>query len=290
VHDIWNPWHGCRKVSEGCRNCYMYYLDRRNGKDGADIYRTKAKFDYPLKRTRSGEPVVKSGETIRVCMTSDFFLEEADQWREDAWSIIRRRRDVAFFILTKRIERAAYCLPPDWEDGWENVFLNVSCEDQVAADARIPRLLEIPAKHIGLMCAPLIGPIGLGPYFASGRIEQVICGGENYGGSRICDFDWVKSLRTECESADVRFCFIETGSRFVKDGRLYTFPGKRLQSEMARKSGISFIGKAIEFKFPNVSGQAIDNARLYTPKYREHCVRCGSQMICNGCSDCGNCG
>lgn len=28
MHDIWNPWHGCVKCSEGCENCYMYYLDK----------------------------------------------------------------------------------------------------------------------------------------------------------------------------------------------------------------------------------------------------------------------
>ncbi|MBO4344151.1 MAG: DUF5131 family protein, partial [Victivallales bacterium] len=21
MHDIWNPWHGCRKISEGCQHC-----------------------------------------------------------------------------------------------------------------------------------------------------------------------------------------------------------------------------------------------------------------------------
>lgn len=35
MHDIWNPWHGCRKCSEGCRNCYMYYLDSL--RDEADL-------------------------------------------------------------------------------------------------------------------------------------------------------------------------------------------------------------------------------------------------------------
>ncbi|MBQ7174755.1 MAG: DUF5131 family protein, partial [Lachnospiraceae bacterium] len=47
MHDIWNPWHGCRKCSEGCRNCYMYYLDSLRDKDGSEIYRTKAGFRYP---------------------------------------------------------------------------------------------------------------------------------------------------------------------------------------------------------------------------------------------------
>ncbi|MBQ9557263.1 MAG: DUF5131 family protein, partial [Clostridia bacterium] len=94
THDIWNPWHGCRKCSEGCENCYMFYLDSFNGKDGGEIYRTKAGFSYPLSKDRAGNYKVKSGETLRVCMTSDFFLEEADEWRSEAWEIIKQRPDV----------------------------------------------------------------------------------------------------------------------------------------------------------------------------------------------------
>ena len=26
---IWNPWHDCHKVSEGCAHCYMYFLDSK---------------------------------------------------------------------------------------------------------------------------------------------------------------------------------------------------------------------------------------------------------------------
>ena len=72
MHDIWNPWHGCVKCSEGCDNCYMYFLDRVRGLCGSDIFRTKEGFDYPLKKKRNGSYRVKSGELIRVCMTSDF--------------------------------------------------------------------------------------------------------------------------------------------------------------------------------------------------------------------------
>ena len=103
--DIWNPWHGCKKCSEGCENCYMYFLDAQRGKNGADIYRTKAGFNYPLSKDRSGHYKIKSGEQLRVCMTSDFFLEEADVWRDEAWNIIRQRPDVVFFLLTKRPDR-----------------------------------------------------------------------------------------------------------------------------------------------------------------------------------------
>ena len=38
LHDIWNPWHGCVKCSEGCQNCYMYFLDRMRDQNGAEIY------------------------------------------------------------------------------------------------------------------------------------------------------------------------------------------------------------------------------------------------------------
>lgn len=126
MHDIWNPWHGCRKCSEGCENCYMYFLDGLRDKDGSEIYRTKAGFRYPLSKDRNGRYKVQSGEMIRVCMTSDFFLEEADAWRDEAWSIMRQRPDVKFFLLTKRPQRVAQCLPMDWGDGWENVMFNVT--------------------------------------------------------------------------------------------------------------------------------------------------------------------
>ena len=102
MHDIWNPWHGCRKISPGCANCYMYTLDKQRGKDGSVIYRTE-NFAYPLQKDRYGGYKVKSGELIRVCMTSDFFLEEADKWRDEAWEIMRQRPDVIFYLLTGRI-------------------------------------------------------------------------------------------------------------------------------------------------------------------------------------------
>lgn len=96
MHDIWNPWHGCKKCSEGCENCYMYYLDDMRDKDGAEVY-----------------------------------LEEADQWRGEAWDIMRMRSDVIFILVTKRPER-------------------------------IPLLLELPFKHKGIYVAPILGPVSSG--------------------------------------------------------------------------------------------------------------------------------
>lgn len=261
MHDIWNPWHGCKKISEGCQHCYMYCLDRRNGRNGAEIYRTKGGFTYPLQKDRKGNYKIKSGELIRVCMSSDFFLEEADKWREEAWQIIKARSDVKFFLLTKRPERVKEHLPKNWGDGWENVFFNVTCENQKRADERLPILLDLPFKHKGVMCAPFIGEVRMEQYLESGQIEQVICGGENYDGARPCNYDWVKSLKKQCEENQVSFSFIETGTIFIKDGKTYRIPKKLVQSEMAYRSGMQYKGKPMEFHLVD-SGRGIIQAAL----------------------------
>lgn len=292
MHDIWNPWHGCRRASEGCDNCYMFYNDERRGIDPTRIARTE-NFDYPLRRSRDGSPKVRPGELIRVCMTSDFLLPEADPWRAEAWDVIRARPDVRFFILTKRPERFACCLPPDWGDGWENVMLNVTCENQRRANERIPLLLATPAKHRGVMYAPFIGRASLEEAapgcLGEHGIEQVICGGENYDGCRPCDFDWVRALQRECERAGVTFAFIETGSVFVKDGHTYHLRSKRLQSQQAWKSGMNYQGRPIAWHLTDPLGLEIPPEDLYQPQFFEQCEMCGSRLICNGCAQCATC-
>lgn len=49
----WNPWHGCRKLSEGCRHCYVYRQDAQHDKDSREVRRTAA-FNLPVRRTRDG--------------------------------------------------------------------------------------------------------------------------------------------------------------------------------------------------------------------------------------------
>ena len=292
MHDIWNPWHGCIKCSEGCEHCYMYFLDRSRDKNGRDIYKVKANFDYPLQKDRQGRYKVKSGECIRVCMTSDFFLEEADQWRDDAWEIMRQRPDVKFFLLTKRPERVKEHLPEDWGDGWENIFFNITAENQRRADERIPILLQLPFKHKGIMCAPFIGEIDIEKYLSGeneGVIEQVICGGENYDGARPCHFEWVQKLAAQCRAHNTTFCFIETGTCFVKENKMYRMPNKQVQAHMALKAGLNFRGREYEYKLTDNFGLPIPKAELHTPYFCDTCEKCSSKMICNGCEQCGKC-
>ena len=288
MRDIWNPWHGCKKCSEGCQNCYMYYLDQAHGNGDSSIIRQPGNMYYPLSKNRNGGFKIASGETLRICMTSDFFVEEADAWRDEAWSVIYERPDVKFFILTKRPQRVEKCLPDDWGDGWENVFFNVTCENQRRADERIPIMHSLPFKHKGIMTAPLLGEISIERYLSEGQIEQVICGGENYAGARLCRYEWVKRLHDECVSHNVTFAFIGTGNRFEKDGRIINLNNNREQMQLAYSYGLSFKGKPIEFKLTDRLGFPIDE-KCYAPKFKQKCLECGSRPVCNGCENCGRC-
>ncbi len=78
----WNPWHGCHRVSDGCQNCYMFVGDASRGVQGSNIVRrSKTQFDLPLQKDRRGKYVLND-RLILTTMTSDFFIEEADEWRK----------------------------------------------------------------------------------------------------------------------------------------------------------------------------------------------------------------
>ncbi len=236
----WNAWHGCYKISPGCQNCYMYYYDNgySDGKiDSSHIYKTK-QFDLPLKKNRKKEYKIKSGESVLVNMTSDTFLEEADLWREEMWDIIRQRPDVRFEFITKRIERVADCLPSDWGDGYNNVMICATCENQEMVDKRMPYLIALPAKHRGIMCGPLLGPVDVSKYLATGKIHFFAAWGEFYGGNRTLNFEWIEDLVKQSETYRVNFDFGELGNDFYKDGKHYRDLPVEVQRTQARKAGM----------------------------------------------------
>ena len=51
---LWNLWHGCHKLSAGCKHCYVYRGDARREVDSSVVVRTK-NFDLPLRKKRNGE-------------------------------------------------------------------------------------------------------------------------------------------------------------------------------------------------------------------------------------------
>jgi len=112
----WNLWHGCHKLSEGCRHCYVYRRDAEHGIDSKVVRKTKS-FGLPIQKKRNGEYKIPSGTLVYTCFTSDFFVEDADGWRAEAWEMMRVRKDLCFLMITKRIERLAEALPGDWGEG-----------------------------------------------------------------------------------------------------------------------------------------------------------------------------
>lgn len=216
----------------------MFFLDKARDRDGGEIHKNKTDANLPIKKDREGNYKIRSGEFVRVCMTSDFFLEEADEWRDEAWDMIRKRPDVTFSLLTKRAHRIKDHLPSDWGDGWDNGLIAVSCENQARADERIPLLLDVPAKHKWVSLKPFIGEIDLERYLATGQIETVLAGGENYAGMRPLRYEWVKKVYDQCIANNVEFIFGQTGNVFVKDGRTYYIKDTKTQIDQALASGL----------------------------------------------------
>lgn len=231
----WNPWHGCRKISEGCRNCYVFRIDNHYDRDGSKIEKT-GNFNLPVKRNRNKEYKLAPHQIIYTCLTSDFFLEDADEWRKEAWRIIRERPDLHFSIITKRIGRFPVSLPSDWGAGYDNVSIYCTVENQARADARLPILKELPIRHKGIICEPLLGYVDISNYL-DGSIEMVIVGGESGVNARICCYEWVLHIREQCLKKNTPFRFKQTGMYFQKEGRLYVIP-RVLQESQAEKAGI----------------------------------------------------
>ncbi|MBR5694915.1 MAG: DUF5131 family protein [Paludibacteraceae bacterium] len=233
----WNPWHGCTKLSAGCKFCYVYRQDEMYGSEiGSNIARKTAAFDFPVKRKRDKSYKLPPGKVVFTCFTSDFFLKDADEWRPDCWRMMRERSDCMFYFFTKRIDRFAECIPDDWGDGYDNVLIGCTIENQEMADYRLPIFKSAPIKHKILAVAPLLGPIHLLPYLDN-TIEEVSVGGESGVNARPCHYEWVLDIRQQCIEKRVPFRFHQTGAYFVKDGRTYRIM-RKYQLSQAHKAGI----------------------------------------------------
>jgi protein gp37 len=232
-HATWNPYIGCRKISPGCAHCYMFRDQVKYGRDPTQIRRTSDHTFYaPLRR--------RQPHVIFTCSWSDFFIEEADVWRDDVWDVIRRTPHHIYQVLTKRPERMRRCLPPDWGEGWPHVWLGVTAENQRAADGLLPLLLDTPAAMRWVCAEPLLGPLDLSAYLdiwrheatdQLARLNWVITGAETGSGSRSMNEDWVRTLRDQCVAAGVRFWYKQN----AVDGRRIGSPrlDRRIWSEMS---------------------------------------------------------
>ena len=247
----WNLWHGCTRASTGCLNCYMYRRDESVGRDPSVVQKTDH-FDLPVRILRSGKNKdrykIPAGSQIWTCFSSDFFHPDADDWRNDAWDMMKERSDCNFFMITKRPERIADHLPTGWGPGWEHITIAVTCEDQAMADKRLPVYLSLPLFRHSVMIEPMLTAVDLRSYIANYRcpdgsptIKHVSVGGESGPRARICDFDWVKDVHEQCAENGISFYYHQTGARLLKDGKLYNI-ARPLQYSQAHKAGLDSSG------------------------------------------------
>lgn len=232
---MWNPWRGCRKCSAGCLHCYIHKGDAKRQVNTNDIVQTRD-FAKPVERLKNGNFRMKSG-LVFLGFSTDFFIEEADEWRRECWAMIRQRPDCTFLFLTKRIERWQVCLPDDWEDGYENVVVCCTVENQENADRKLAAFQQMPARHKGITAQPLLERIDIEKYLEG--IELVVVGGESDSQARPLDYDWVLDLRQQCIRRNVAFEFRQCGTHFVKDGKSYRLQTRDL-CKQARLAGIDY--------------------------------------------------
>lgn len=214
----WNPHYGCRKVSPGCKFCYMF-RDRVKLKGLEEdkiriVQKSKTTFNDPLHW--------KTGKLVFTCSWSDFFIEDADEWRDECWEIIKQTPHHQYQILTKRPERINDCLPADWNTyDYGHVWIGVSVENNEML-YKVDELKKVDANIRFLSVEPLIENVRLTPELLDG-IHWVIIGGEsgdeptvskyNY---RPCSISWVNDIIIDCKNANVPVFVKQMGTHIAR--------------------------------------------------------------------------
>lgn len=231
----WNPWTGCYKRSPGCDQCYMYREMLQYGKDPKLVKRSAPDtFNAPLAWARYWENPdrkprkvlpPKPGDYVFACSWSDWFIKQADEWRAEAWDIVKRTPFI-YQILTKRPDRIESCLPPDWGDGYPNVWLGVSVESQDYLK-RADILAKIPAALRFISYEPALGSVNFGSVLS--RFGWLIGGGESGYNPRHAPAEWFEYARVQCKAFGIPYFHKQNGGREKFNG---TWGGKHLNGEI----------------------------------------------------------
>jgi len=235
TNETWNPIIGCNKISEGCKNCYAekmaFRLANMEWNDDHRELNYCNVIDPDTKKWNGKTHLVKEALTkplnwkkprmIFICSMGDLFHESVPfSWIMEVMDIIEDCPQHTFQILTKRparmfqyfgsIEQAK----KDGQKTLPNLWLGVTAENQEQANIRIPTLCKIPATKRFISCEPLLSDIDLEcfsetgcPWEAIEDLDWVIAGGESGQHARPMHPDWVRSLRDQCQEAEVPFFF-----------------------------------------------------------------------------------
>ena len=209
-----SAWHGCSKVSDGCKNCYAEEVSAITndgpslwGKDA--VYKTMKEryWNAPLRWDR--DAVGK--ERVFCGSMCDIFDEKGlESERDRMWELTKKTPNLIWLLLTKRPENIRKFLPKDWGPfGYENVWLGTSIENQKVVIPRLESLKEVNSVGKFISMEPLIGPVYLDLYTPT--VDWVIVGGESGDNARPMKKEWVLNLKDECRRYDVPFMFKQWG-------------------------------------------------------------------------------
>jgi protein gp37 len=221
-----NPWIGCTRVSPGCDKCYAEreWDQRRHfvewGPHGKRR-RTTSTWGDPVRYNENAaefHTIYNRRQRIFCASIADVFDNQApNEWRADLWRLIRETPAVDWQLLTKRPQNIVKMLPPDWGDGYANVWLGTSTEDELHYRVRWPILVHIPAVVHFISYEPALGP--LGPIDIGERLpDWIICGGESGPDPRPMSLDWARDVRDQCAAAHIAFFFKQNGGSGSKKG------------------------------------------------------------------------
>jgi protein gp37 len=175
-----NPWWGCMKVSDGCKNCYAEALSQRfnPGHWGPNSTRKEMSEPYWAKPIAWNKSAQRAGVKAKVFCASmaDVFegLNETFPSLQRLFHIIETTPHLIWQLLTKRPENIMKLVPAHWQQKFpDNVWIGTSVENQVTAYRRIPYLLSIPAKVRFLSCEPLMGSVDLSPWIGPVEIDTL---------------------------------------------------------------------------------------------------------------------
>lgn len=231
---MWNPWRGCKKCSEGCKFCYIHKGDYKRGINTSNIIKTKD-FNKVIEKNNNDEYKMKSG-LVYLCFSTDFLIEEADSWRNDCFKMIKERSDCNFLFLTKRIDWFLQIIPEDWKNGYDNIIIGCTIENQKNADYRLEIFNKLPIKHKCIICQPLLEKIDIEAYLND--IELVVVGGESDYNARTLNYDWVLDIRKQCIRKNIHFEFRQCGTHFFKDNKMHCLKTSEL-TKVAREQNIN---------------------------------------------------
>ena len=222
THHTFNPWWGCLKVSEACKNCYAEAWAKRVGQSvwGARAPRrffSDTHWSAPLRWNRRLE---KTGARERVFCASmaDVFEDRPDlvEHRKRLWGLIQDTPQLDWLLLTKRPQNVRGMLPEDWGDGYANVWLGTTVENQKRAEENLPHLVGLPARVRFISAEPLLEQLDIHAWLPD--LDWVIAGGESGPKARPASPSWFRSLMIDCMSYDVAFHFKQWGDWAPGDG------------------------------------------------------------------------